>query len=142
MRESSIAGRLFAIAMNLTDTIISLGSPRRLAGLIVLSGIAWLLEGGVFLAIAAATGMEGGWGVAYLALAMATLSTLIPSSPGYVGTFHFFAMQAALFFGNTDAKAGVFAILVHLMLWLPTTMAGATAFAWTSIAARTKKPHS
>jgi uncharacterized protein (TIRG00374 family) len=139
VQKSGLAGKLLTIAMDLTGTIIALGSPRRLAALIALSAIAWILEGGVFLSVAAATGIEGGWGAAYLALAMATLSTLIPSSPGYVGTFHFFAMQAALFFGNPDAKAGVFAIVVHLMLWLPTTMAGAAAFAWTSVAARSAK---
>jgi uncharacterized protein (TIRG00374 family) len=128
-----LLGTLAAFGLSVMDSILALGTSRRLAVLAGLSILAWICEGGVFLFVAQAVGIEGGWRVAYLTLAVATLSTLIPSSPGYVGTFHFFAMQAAIFLGNLEAEAALFAIATHLMLWLPTTLAGALAFAWRSL---------
>ncbi len=139
LQQSTLALKLLNIGFDITDTIISLGNLRRLTELVLLSSVAWLLEGGVFLSIATAMEIQGGWAVAYTALAIATLATLIPSSPGYIGTFHFFAMQAATFFGNLEAKAATFAIIVHLMLWLPTSMAGALAFLATSFKGSTSK---
>ena len=125
--EGSILRRLLRAVATLSQTIASLGSPRTLFLLIVLSVIAWAFEGGVYLIAARALELPGGATVAIFALAVATLSTLLPSSPGYVGTFHFFCMQAAMIFGASDAGAAAFAVLAHLMLWLPTTLAGAAA---------------
>jgi hypothetical protein len=60
-------------------------------------------------------------------MSIATLSTLVPSSPGYVGPFHLAAFTAVSLIGGTAAQAGSFAVLAHLALWLPTTAAGAIA---------------
>jgi uncharacterized membrane protein YbhN (UPF0104 family) len=57
-------------------------------------------------------------------LAAATLATLVPSSPGYVGTFHYAAaltMEAA---GMGRDAATAAAILIHGVLWLTTTAIG------------------
>ena len=61
---------------------------------------------------------------AWVAFPVGTLATLIPSTPGYVGTFDFFTMQAMAGLGNTAAAAAGYALLVHLLLWLPPTLVG------------------
>jgi uncharacterized membrane protein YbhN (UPF0104 family) len=61
---------------------------------------------------------------AILALPLATLATLIPSTPGYVGTFDYFAVLALTQTGNGTDAATAFALLAHLLLWLPPTVIG------------------
>jgi uncharacterized membrane protein YbhN (UPF0104 family) len=53
-----------------------------------------------------------------------TFATVIPSTPGYIGTFDYFTAQAMSALGNTAAAAAAFAFLVHAVLWLPPTVAG------------------
>lgn len=93
------------------------------AGLLGLSVLAWTCEGGVFALIARelyAEGAQGGW----FALATGTLATLLPSSPGYIGTFDVFAAAGLRAFGAPEAVAAAFALTVHAILWLPLTAVG------------------
>jgi uncharacterized membrane protein YbhN (UPF0104 family) len=57
-------------------------------------------------------------------LGAATLATLLPSSPGYVGTFDYFATLGLTAYGALPSTAAAFAFLTHLMLWIPVTVAG------------------
>jgi glycosyltransferase 2 family protein len=123
-----LAPKVLAIVTTLSDTLRAIGRPSRILALCLLSAAAWLGEGGVFVVAAHAASVPLDLAGAFFSLAVATLSTLLPSSPGYVGTFHFFAMQAALAFGAQPAAAAAFAIVVHLALWAPTTLAGLLAF--------------
>ena len=96
----------------------------RMTVLLGWSALAWGLEWAVFYASAQAIPglVEPVGGI--LAMPVATLATLLPSSPGYVGTFDFFAAQAAQSLGNPAAAATAFALLVHLIIWLPATLIG------------------
>lgn len=123
-----LAPKVLATVTSLSDTLRAIGRPSRILSLCLLSAAAWLCEGGVFVVAARAAAVPLDVPGAFFSLAVATLSTLLPSSPGYVGTFHFFAMQAALTFGAMPAAAAAFAIVVHFALWAPTTLAGALAF--------------
>lgn len=96
--------------------------------LIALSLIAWACEAGVFYAAARALPALTEPIAAWLAMPVGTLSTLLPSTPGYVGTFHFAVLRAAEVMGNEAAAAGAFAVLVHLALWGPATLWGGAAF--------------
>jgi glycosyltransferase 2 family protein len=64
------------------------------------------------------------WPAPWLSLAAATLATLLPSSPGYVGTFDYFATLGLTAYRSPAAGATAFALLTHLVLWLPITLAG------------------
>jgi uncharacterized protein (TIRG00374 family) len=92
--------------------------------LVAWSVLAWIAEGCVFwcaaLALPTVTGPLAGW----LALPVGTLATLIPSTPGYVGTFDYFTVKAMTELGNTTAAATAYALLVHALLWLPPTLVG------------------
>ena len=55
---------------------------------------------------------------------MATLATLIPSTPGYIGTFDYFMTWAMIQLGNAPSPAAAAAFLVHTLLWLPPTIVG------------------
>jgi len=106
-----------------------LRSPGRAARLLGLSLVAWLLEGCVFACAAWSLGLGVPWPAPWLALGAATLATLLPSSPGYVGTFDYFATLALTAYGAPAAGAAAFAVVTHLMLWAPVTLAGFAALA-------------
>jgi uncharacterized membrane protein YbhN (UPF0104 family) len=64
------------------------------------------------------------WAAPWLSLGAATLATLLPSSPGYVGTFDYFATLGFTAYGASAALATAVALLTHVLLWLPVTVAG------------------
>ncbi|MEM9708224.1 MAG: lysylphosphatidylglycerol synthase transmembrane domain-containing protein [Pseudomonadota bacterium] len=118
------------------ETLIRLSKGGRLLRLVVLSGLAWALEGLTFTAAALAmpglTAVAGAW----LALPVGSLSTLVPGAPGYAGTFHYFVSSAMQSLGTGAAAATAYAVLIHAMLWLPITAAGALALLFAPPAAR------
>lgn len=109
---------------NFIDALGMVRSPGRLFGLLGLSIIIWGFEGAVFATVATAlsAGVDplGPW----FALGTGTLATLVPSSPGYVGTFDYFAAQGLVAYGADSEVSVAFALTVHAILWLPLTVAG------------------
>lgn len=106
------------------DTLGKQAQGARMLKLLGLSVLAWCFEGSVFYAAARAVPAIQEPLAGLLAFPIATLATLLPSTPGYVGTFHYFAIQAAELMGNPVAAATAFAVLVHMILWLSATLAG------------------
>lgn len=100
--------------------------PGRLLTLLAMTAVIWGCEGGIFEIVAQGLSYDGRVYGPWFAFASGTLSTLIPSSPGYVGTFDFFAMSGLVEFGAPVALAAAFAFLVHAVLWFPITAAGMT----------------
>jgi glycosyltransferase 2 family protein len=91
---------------------------------------AWGLETLTFwfaaLAIPALSSPSGG----ILALPLTAFATLIPSAPGYLGTFDFFAARAMTEFGNSTSAAVTYAALVHVVIWIPLTVSGGLCWLW------------
>ncbi len=96
--------------------------PRMLA-LIALSAVVWVCEGGAFVVLAA-TLMPGAAPLGpWLSLAAGALATAIPSAPGYVGTFDYFAALGFAAYGAAPETAAALALTVHA-LWVPWTAVG------------------
>ena len=114
--------------MHFLDALGVLRTPVLTLQLIGLSILVWTMEGAVFLIVAQAVSPEVETAGAWFALATGTLATLLPSSPGYVGTFDYFAMLGLVAYGADRATAAGFAVAVHIVLWLPLTMAGLIYF--------------
>jgi glycosyltransferase 2 family protein len=109
---------------HLAASLALLRSPARAARLVALTLMAWLLEGAVFATVAWSLKLPVPPQAPWLAMSAATLATLLPSSPGYVGTFDYFGMTGLTVFGAGRAEAAAFALLAHFILWLPVTVAG------------------
>lgn len=105
-------------------TLDQLAKGNTMVKLLAWSLAAWLAEGCVFwfaaVSLPSISTPLAGW----LALPVGTLATLIPSTPGYVGTFDFFTARAMAELGNSAGGAAAFTLLVHAVLWVPTTLAG------------------
>lgn len=113
--------------------LTGLGSLTRRSDLALVAGtslLAWSCEAAMYWTIA--RGFEQPLraaitpAAALLTTGVANLATLVPSSPGYVGTFE--AGVALAVNGALDVPRGLalsYAIVVHAALWLPITALGA-----------------
>lgn len=126
-RSASGLSRLYKTLGGLLHGFNAMSRPKVLLTVLIVSLLAWVGEAGFFYFVLLGAGVEGSPLVALLVMALATLSTLVPSSPGYVGPFHLATFTAISLIGGTVAQAGSYAVIVHLALWLPTTLAGALA---------------
>jgi uncharacterized protein (TIRG00374 family) len=124
--------------LRLSDAVATLSRPLFLLRILLLSLVAWLAEGGAYYAVGRALGIGGEVQVALLALSVGTLATMIPSSPGYVGTFHYFTARVVGAFGGGGIGGVAYAVLIHALLWLSTTSCGFLALAFSGMGTRTK----
>jgi glycosyltransferase 2 family protein len=96
-----------------------------------LSIAVWTLESGMFLALLPAFGIAADPWLALVAMCVTNLGILAPSTPGFIGPFHFFCMHAVLAAGVERSTAFSYAALVHLSFYVPITLWGvAIAFAY------------
>ena len=117
--------KIYSVAGGLLHSFNAMSRPKTLFSMLCISAVVWVGETGLFYFILRGTGIDGSPIQALLVMSLATLSTLLPSSPGYVGTFHIAVLTTVSLVGGTVIQAGSYAIIVHLALWLPTTIAGA-----------------
>jgi len=107
------------------QTAIRLGSGRgTLMPVMTLSVLAWFLEGFAFAIAMKVTIPHVPWGLSWASMGTATLATMVPAAPGFIGTFDVAAMQPPIWAGAGNAEAAAFAILVHLVVWVPITALG------------------
>lgn len=71
-----------------------------------------------------AFGLELGYPVALLVVGTVNLAGLIPASPGQVGVYEFFASAVLTAVGIAQNTALAYAIVVHIVIWLPVTLVG------------------
>ena len=121
----TLRGRCLQLSEQLFDALLVLRPVGRALTLLAATVLAWGLEGSAYACVAWSLGADGSVFAPWFALATGTLATMIPSSPGYVGTFDYFAVQGLTAFGASHVIALTFALLVHLLLWLPVTVVGA-----------------
>ena len=101
-----------------------LSKKKLMAQLIGWSALAWIAEGCVFWFAALALPSVSKPFAAWIAFTVGTLSTVIPSTPGFIGTFDYFTTQSMALMGNDLAASVAYAFTVHTLLWFPPTIVG------------------
>jgi glycosyltransferase 2 family protein len=136
----ALRARVGGLCAALMTTLQSLAARQAMPGLLGWSGLVWLCEGATYWAIARAIPGLPHPEAAWLAMPAGTLSTLLPSTPGHIGTFDYFAQAAAVAVGNPLAEATAFVLIAHVALWLPTTLIGGICLLiWGASGARAAK---
>jgi uncharacterized protein (TIRG00374 family) len=106
--------------------------PGRLVRLLILSVVAWCAELGLFYLLMLSLGIVGSYPQALMVGSAANFATLLPSSPGYAGTFDAALMRVAQdSLGISAGVAGAYDIVVHATLFLPVVLVG-TLVLWRS----------
>jgi uncharacterized membrane protein YbhN (UPF0104 family) len=120
----SIGQKIFDEVEKSLATIRHLTQGSTMTRLVSWSLLAWMAEGCVYWASALALPSITVPLAAWVALPVGSLATLIPSTPGYVGTFDYFTIRAMAELGNATVATAAYALLVHVVLWLPPTVLG------------------
>lgn len=123
-----LPGKLAEIVHKLSDEIIAglegLRTPRDLAGTVIASYVSWMIEASVYWITAQAFGLSVTYPMMLMVVGVVNLAGLIPASPGQIGVYEYFASLVLISFGIPDARAKAFALLVHIVIWLPPTLLG------------------
>lgn len=126
----SVADRVERMAESFLGGLGVLRRKGDLALVAVSSITAWGFEAAMYWALAQGFGGEIAATLsvpaALLTTGVANLATLVPAAPGYVGTFE--AGVTLVVTGALGVSRGLslsYAILVHAVLWVPITLAGA-----------------
>jgi uncharacterized membrane protein YbhN (UPF0104 family) len=100
-------------------------TPRpALLAAVALTALAWSTDTLLYAVAARALGIELGPAQALVIVAAASLGTIIPSAPGYIGTFELAASAAGAAVGLSSGSALALAILIHLLTLVPLSAAG------------------
>lgn len=103
----------------------ALRSPRDLLMITIASVAVWLTETSTYWIVAQAfPALDVSFVALMLMTAVVNLATMIPSAPGYVGTFDKPGIEALKAFGQPSNLAAAFTIVLHVTLWLPITLLG------------------
>ena len=111
----------------LRDVFEGLAAPmgrRRLAGAILLSGVAWLAFAAAAVGVARSVGFHLDVVDALFVTAVINLGVAIPSSPGFVGTYQWLGVASLGLVGIDRSRSLAFAILLQAIWYVPTTLIG------------------
>ncbi|HEX2907714.1 MAG TPA: lysylphosphatidylglycerol synthase transmembrane domain-containing protein [Phototrophicaceae bacterium] len=126
--ERLLPKRLAEIVNHIGEGILSglegLRSPRDLAGAVFASYASWLVHAVVYWLVAFAFGLQLSYATMLLAVGMVNLAGLIPASPGMIGVFEYFGGMALTAVGIPNEQAQAFALVAHVVVWLPATVLG------------------
>jgi uncharacterized protein (TIRG00374 family) len=119
--------RLLELARRLRDGLAVARRPRVVALALVFSAVAWSASTATFLAAGQAVGVELTVAQAALLTSGVALVSIVPSGPGYVGTFELTVVAIADGLGIPRDPAFALGLLVHLMILLTTSVGGVIA---------------
>jgi glycosyltransferase 2 family protein len=107
------------------DGLSALGSPTAALKVAGWSAAQWLTGGLMMWAVLLAFDISASIIVALFMVAMSALALTIPSSPGYIGVYHAVMIEAlAGVFGVSRGEAASFAVVSHLLLFVPPVIIG------------------
>lgn len=104
--------------------IIALRSSRAVLTLFGLSLLIWLMEMVKFWLVMQAFGFEVAFGALMLMVGVVNLTTVLPSAPGYIGTFDAPGIAILVLYGINESLAGAYTLVLHTILWLPSVLFG------------------
>lgn len=120
--------RLVALGRMLREGLAVVAHPRTVLGALLFSAIAWTASILTFLAAGQAVGIELTLAQGALLSSGVALATIVPSGPGYVGTFELTAVSICALFGIERDPAFAMALLVHVMILGVTCVGGVVAW--------------
>ncbi len=122
--------RFEVLATNVTNAGACLRDPKDALLLVVYSVVVWCLEAGLYVAVLPIFGIPMTVQFAVITMCVTGFGLLLPSSPGAIGPYHYFASQAMMVHGVAAPTALAYATLVHLSWYIPITIWGAIVMLW------------
>ena len=117
----SIAKKSRQMVVSALDGVAGMFRPAHAVGFISLTGLLWLFEVGIVYLVATAVGLPLALGNALFVLLVLAIGSMVPSSPGFVGTYEFFGISALALLDIQGGHALAFVVLLHIV-----TLSGST----------------
>jgi glycosyltransferase 2 family protein len=119
--------KVIELGRRLQDGLAVASRPRTMTGAVILSLLAWTASTITFLAGGQAVGIELTVAQGALIGSGVALASIVPSGPGYVGTFELTAVAIADGLGIDRDAAFAMALLIHATILLVTSVGGVAA---------------
>lgn len=119
--------KILELARRLRDGLAVARRPSTVIGALAFSALAWAASITTVVFGGQAVGVELSFLQAALLSSGVALATIVPSAPGYVGTFELTAVEVAALFGVDRNAAFAMALLVHAMILGVTSVGGVIA---------------
>lgn len=116
--------KLAAVAARFLAGLGVLQSPRAMLSALALSLLAWLCEATMYYLLSFGFALGLGFHGLLLTTAVVNLGTMVPSSPGYVGTFEALAVFTLQRFAVAGDLALSYTVALHAALLVPVTLLG------------------
>jgi uncharacterized protein (TIRG00374 family) len=121
---AGVQPRLVALAEHLMDGLETLRSPGDLALTFIASILSWTVEASTYWIVLRAFPFDVNFFVVLLIVGLGNLATILPTTPGYVGTFHGIVVLVLRAFAVPQNDAAAYAVVMHAVIWAPVTVAG------------------
>ena len=123
-------GKLVSVTTQVTNAGACLRDPKDALALGLSSIVVWALEAVNYVVILSIFGIPASFEFAVITMCVTGFGLLLPSSPGAIGPYHYFAMTAIMVAGVSAPTALAYATLVHLSWFLPNVIWGAIVMLW------------
>jgi hypothetical protein len=123
-----IAARLRQPLTSFREGLQTLIGFKRLSALLGLSLLIWSLNALTLSLTLASLGVYVPVYGLFFATAIVNLGLVIPSSPGYIGTYQWLVMSALGAFHVSHSRALTCSIVLHALWYIPLTVVGAVCF--------------
>ena len=115
---------LVGIAGSFLEGLAALRSPKPVLILLVSSVLIWVFEVAKFWFVMQAFPFDVGGVVTALTVGITNLASILPSAPGFVGTFDLPIITMLKLYGVTDALATAYTLVLHTTIWLSAVVFG------------------
>lgn len=120
--------KVSGLAHRFLDGLESLRSPQEALMVFITSVVIWLLETGKYWFVMHAFDFQVSFFALMLMNGIVNLAGILPSAPGYIGTFDLPGIAVLTAYGVAPEVAAGYTLLLHAALWFPITVLGAFYF--------------
>lgn len=123
-----LPGKLGSVALRLGEDVLSgleaLRSPAHVFGALLSALLSWFFNALVYWLVSFAFGLQVSFPVMMTIVGVVNLASALPVSPGQIGVFEFLVSRVLIGVGVGEALALAYALVVHVVIWLPPTLLG------------------
>jgi len=120
----AVQAKLDQMVMSALEGIAGIFRPSQALGFLLLTGFIWSAEVLMVRIVASSVGLPLALGNALLVLLVLAMGSMVPSSPGQVGTYEFVGLAALALIAIQGPLAFAFIVMLHLLTLMGSTMIG------------------
>jgi uncharacterized protein (TIRG00374 family) len=122
--------KIAQMALSALDGIAGMFRPGHATLFVLLTVLIWGIEVGIVHLTAASIGLNVPLGNALFVLLFLAVGSMVPASPGFVGTYEFFGVSALALISITGSTALAFVVLLHVITLFGSSAIGAGFYAF------------